>query len=174
LTAYELALARGPVKLQSEYWRARYSGSRDAPAPITPYRLTLSAYYVELLWMVTGERFADAYRGGVFGRIRPKRGFDRRAGRWGALQLGVRYSDFDGTAFGVGRPAFTGRLAPPTTTTAPTNAAHAWTIGATWVANPFVRVLVNYVDTRFRTEVVSNGLLARRESAVVTRAQIDF
>ncbi len=174
LAAYEVSLARGPVKLQSEYWTARYSGTRQDPAPITSYDLHLSAYYVDLLWMITGETFASWYQGGQFGRIRPRRELRRHQPGWGALQLGIRYSAFDGDEFGLSAPANAGRLGPSAPTTQPTSRAHAWTAGGTWVLNPFVRVMVNYIRTRFDTPIVVTGVTMAREQALVARAQIDF
>ena len=38
----------------------------------------------------------------------------------------------------------------------------------------FVRVLLNYVHTRFDTPVVVTGVTMAREHALVARAQIDF
>ena len=168
LTATELSVARGPVKLQTEYWTARYSGRRQEPAPIATYDLHLSAYYVDLLWLITGEEFASWYRGGQYGRIRPRRELRRHQSGWGALQVGVRYSAFDGDEFGLSAPANAGRLGQPT------SRAHAWTAGVTWVPNPFVRVVVNYVQTRFETPIVVTGVAMTREQALVARAQIDF
>lgn len=174
LAGSELSVAHGPVKLQTEYWTARYSGTRREPAPITGYDLHLAGYYVDLLWVVTGEEFASWYRGGVYGRIRPAHEFRRRQGGLGAVQVGLRYSAFDGAEFGLAAPAYAGRLAPSGPTSQPTSRAHAWTVGATWVPNPFLRVMVNYVRTRFDTPAVVAGVPLARESALVARAQIDF
>lgn len=174
LAAYEMSLARGPVKLQSEYWTARYSGRRQEPAPATSYDLHLSAYYVDLLWMLTGEGFASWYQSGQYGRIRPRRELRHHQPGWGALQVGLRYSAFDGDEFGSSSPSNAGRLIPSAPTSQPTNRGHAWTAGVTWVPNPFVRVLVNYVQTSFGTPVVVTGVTMVREQALVARAQIDF
>jgi phosphate-selective porin OprO/OprP len=174
LTAYELALAFGPLKLQSEYWTANYSGTRQSPAPVTPYDLDLSAYYLEMMWMVTGENYADWYRGGQFGRIRPRNNFNWRARTWGAWQVGVRYSQFDGNQFSLTAPANAGRLATNAPTTLPTNQASAWTLGATWVLNPYVRFLVNYIHTDFDMPITVNAVATDHQDALVFRAQIDF
>lgn len=172
IRAYEAALAEGPLKLQGEYWRAKYAGTRNAPAPVTAYDLTLSGYYLSLVWMATGEKFADWYQGGQFGRIKPRRNFrDHGAGAW---QFGVRYSVFDGTDFGLAGPANAGRLGTSPPTSIPTNEAKALTVGATWALNPYTRVLVNYVHTRFTTPVTVNARASDHEDALVVRGQIDF
>lgn len=174
LAAWEISMARGPVKLQSEYWSARYSGTRQEPAPVTSYALKLTGYYVDLLWMVTGEQYASWYQGGQYGRIRPHRDLRRRQSGWGALQVGARYSSFDGNAFSLTGPVSAGRLAAIPPTSQPAAQADAWTVGVTWVPNPFVRVVANLVRTSFDTPVIVNGVTINRETAFVARAQIDF
>jgi len=174
LTAYELALAHGPLKLQGEYWTANYSGTRTAPTPVTPYDLDLSAYYIELLWMVTGEEYADWYRGGQFGRIRPRNNFSWSDRTWGAWQVGARYSEFDGKDFSLTAPSRAGRLSTNAPTTTPTNQASAWTLGLTWVPNAYTRFLLNYVHTDFDTPITVNGVTTDHENALVFRGQIDF
>ncbi len=157
----ELALARGPFKLQGEYIRAGFDG-RD-------FHRDMSAWYASLNWLVSGERFADAYREGVFGRISPKQHFAFGGAGWGALQLGVRYSRFDGDDFVTGNATGTGKLAAGRS-----NGADAWTLGANWILNPNLRLAANYVHTHFDSEVSSKGVVFGDEDAITMRAQFDF
>ncbi len=173
----ELALAYGPVKLQSEYIRTSF----DAPT----YNRDLEAWYANLMWNVTGEPFAAMYKEGVFGRLKPMNNFGGSG--WGALQLGVRYSRFDGSDFKTTNTAGTGVLvktttAPSNTTTDAvlwaTNEADAWTLGANWILNPNTRVMLNWVHTTFDTPIkvrVNNqDSTFDNEDAVTLRAQFDF
>ncbi|HEY8354582.1 MAG TPA: porin [Methylophilaceae bacterium] len=157
----ELALAYGPVKLQGEYVRAEFDGKG--------FERDMSAWYASLNWLVTGERFADAYKDGVFGRLRPKRNFSFDGDGWGALQVGIRYSAFDGGDFRADNAAGTGRLAAGRT-----NEAHAWTLGANWILNPNLRLVANYVRTSLDDDVVSSGRDFDTEEAFTMRAQFDF
>ncbi len=157
----ELALSHGPVKLQGEYIRAKFEGK--------DFERDMSAWYASLNWLVTGETFASTYKDGVFGRLRPKQSFSFDGEGWGALQVGVRYSSFDGDDFLATNTAGTGRLAA-----GKANEAHAWTLGANWILNPNVRVVANYVHTRFDTDVTSNGKDFDDEDAFTMRAQFDF
>lgn len=159
----ELALSHGPVKLQGEYIRAEFEGK--------DFDRDMSAWYASLNWLVTGETFASTYKDGVFGRLRPKQNFSFDSDGWGALQLGVRYSSFDGDDFLASNAAGSGQLAA-----GKTNDAHAWTLGANWVLNPNVRVIANYVHTRFDTDVNTNvvGKDFDDEDALTMRAQLDF
>lgn len=159
----ELALSHGPVKLQGEYIRAEFEGK--------DFDRDMSAWYASLNWLVTGETFAGTYKDGVFGRLHPKQNFSFDGDGWGALQVGVRYSSFDGDDFLATNTAGTGRLAA-----GKTNDAHAWTLGANWILNPNVRMIANYVHTRFDTDVNTNvvGKDFDDEDAFTMRAQFDF
>jgi len=157
----ELALAHGPVKLQGEYLRADFDGQG--------FDRDMSAWYASLNWLVTGESFASAYKEGAFGRLRPKTNFAFGGAGWGALQLGMRYSRFDGGDFVTGNAAGTGKLAANKS-----NEAEAWTLGANWILNPNVRLIANYVHTRFDSDVANKGETFDDEDAFTMRAQFDF
>ncbi|OIR17869.1 porin P precursor [mine drainage metagenome] len=158
----ELALANGPIKLQSEYIRANFDG--------TSYSRDMSSWYASLNWLVTGETFADAYKDGAFGRIRPKNNFNFGGEGWGALQVGIRFSNFDGGDFVTTNAAGTGKL----TATTKTNGADAWTLGANWILNPNVRLIANYVHTSFDTPITYLANTFDKEDALTMRAQFDF
>lgn len=157
----ESALAYGPVKLQAEYIHANFEGVKGG----TAFDRDIKAWYADVNWLVTGESWADAYKSGVFGRINPKRNFDDKDG-WGAFELGLRYSQYDGSEF-------RGLLA---SATANASEASAWTLGAKWILNSNARVLLNYVHTGFSepTKVTINGRTEDKEQAIVLRGQYDF
>ena len=175
---FETALAYGPVKLQGEYIRTSFDGPN--------YSRDIDVWYTNLVWNVTGEPFASMYKDGVFGRLKPKNNYRFGAEGWGALQLALRYTDFDASDFksaAATNPAGTGVLLnnPAGTTDGvlvATNRADAWTLGANWIMNPNVRMILNYTHTDFDTPVTvrSNGLndTVGSEDALTLRAQFDF
>lgn len=184
----EAALAYGPFKFTSEYVNTKFDGSSSAGQS---YNRSVGAYYVAFNWMVTGEPYADSYRNGLFGRIVPIRNFNPGGDGWGALQVGLRFSSFDASDFSAGNAAGTGVLAtagcPATTGTnpacaaVPTNRANAITLGLKWIWNPNLSLYVNYIDTRYDTNVTVNpnygGLGtfgADREKALTTRVHYDW
>jgi phosphate-selective porin OprO/OprP len=176
LWAYELALAYGPVKLQSEYWTANYQGTRQVPAPVTAFDLDIDSYYVNLMWMITGEAYGESYKDGQFGRIRPRNNFSWRDRTWGGWELGLRYSEFDASDFALSGSSQPGRLAA--TQTAPvtvgTNKAQAYTLGLKWLPNAYTRFMLNYVHTDFDTPIVAGDVTTDEEHAITLRGQIDF
>ncbi|HKQ24403.1 MAG TPA: porin [Burkholderiales bacterium] len=178
ISALESTVAYGPVKIQGEQWRAEYEGV-TTPGGVA-YDRKLDAYYVSLGWMITGEAYADSYRGGVYGRLRPRNNFSMEdGGGWGAWEFAARYSKFDGGDFTTTNAAGTGvlgagaaTLSPPVTVS--TNKADAYTVQLKWMPNAYTRFLVNYVQTNFDTPVTANGQTTDDEKAITLRAQFDF
>jgi phosphate-selective porin OprO and OprP len=162
----EAAVAYGPVKFQTEYINANFEGKRGPTATGFAFDNDIKVWYADFNWLVTGESYAEAYKSGVFGRIKPKNNFDDNIG-WGALELGLRYSKFDASDF-------KSILTAPTATTSFTSEADSWTAGAKWILNPNARLLLNYIHTDFDTDIRVNGKLDDAEEAVVLRAQYDF
>ncbi len=178
----ESALAYGPVKLQGEYINTSF----DGPG----YSRDIDAWYASAMWNVSGEGFSEMYKEGIFGRLKPKNNYKSGADGWGALQVGVRYSNFDASDFKkTGNVAGTGVLL--NTTPLPpaggatvdgllvaTNKADAWTLGANWILNPNVRIVTNLIRTNYDTPIVVrvNGANKSldKEDAVTMRAQFDF
>lgn len=166
---YELALAHGPLKLQAEHISENFDGFN--------FDRDLTAWYASVNWIVTGETFASTYKDGMFGRLRPKHDFAWGSDGWGALQLGARYSKFDGSDFVTSNPAGTGRLAAGRS-----NEFDTWTVGANWILTPYVRLVANYVHTHFDTPVTTTATVSGssksytldHEDAITMRAQFDF
>ncbi|MEO6023139.1 MAG: porin [Burkholderiales bacterium] len=176
----EAAVAVGPVKFQTEFMRANFSGisARSSTAVATAFDKDIDAYYASLVWMLTGERYADFYRNSLFLRPRPLSNFSMKGGGWGAWELGFRYSKFDAADFQKTTAARVGSGVIPATGT---NKADAFTLGLKWLPNPNVRLILNYIETKFDTPItVTNsgraGVIATtdKERAITLRTQIDF
>ena len=176
----ETAVAYGPYKLQAEYVRANFSGTSAGGAG---YNKDIRSYYIDLNWLITGEHYADAYSGGVFGRIRPKSNFAPSGGGWGAWEASVRYTTWDASDFSLlaidsANPG-TGVLIPTSTFT-PTNEAKGYTLGLKWILNPNTRFLLNYTKTDFASPVritsssPSASATTGDERAITFRGQFDF
>ncbi len=169
----ELALAYGPVKLQGEYNTNKFEGATFAATPVN-YDRKVNTYYIGLGWLITGETYASAYKSdGRFDRIRPKNNFATDFSGWGAWELGVRYSNFDGGDFASANAAGTGVLGSGLT-----NKADAYTIGLKWIPTPNTRFMLNYVKTNFDTPVTvavsGTNQQFNDEQAITLRAQVDF
>ncbi len=170
---FEGAAARGPVKLQGEYLTANYQGNSKAGVN---FDRDINAWYASVNWMITGEKYADNYKAGAFGRIRPNTNFQpgSLAEGWGAWEVGLRFTEYDASDFTAANAPGTGRLAATSATTAYTNKAGAWTAGVKWIVNPNTRFMLNYVQTDFDTPVTVNGVASKSEKAATLRAQFDF
>ncbi len=161
----ETALSYGATKFQAEYIGANFDGQSIDKS--------INAWYASLTWMLTGESYMNAYKDGMFGRVKPINDFGVNQGGWGAFELGLRYSDFDASDFKLvanGCVAGSGCLESASYT----NKANAWTGGAKWILNPNARILLNYVHTNFDTPITMNSKSSNHEDAVTMRAQYDF
>jgi len=164
---FETAIAYGPVKFQGEYNKTNFDGKTTAGVN---YDTDMSAYYAEVLWLVTGENYADSYKKGKFDRIKPKNDFDPEfKNGLGAFEIGARYSNFDASDFKLTNTAGTGKLKANYT-----NGADSWTLGLKWLPTANSRFLVNYVKTDFDTPVTYAGKTEKSDKTIMLRAQYDF
>jgi phosphate-selective porin OprO/OprP len=154
----ELALAYGPAKLQAEHIRVSYdlTGTNAANA----VERGLSASYIQAVWNVTGENHNYSNSAGTFGWIKPKQALTEKGGL-GAWQVGIRYSKLSAGEFGQ---------SAATTT----NGADSMTYGLTWFLNDNARMMLNYVDTTFNSNVGTSNLVRTNERALMARAQYWF
>ena len=152
----EAALAYDAFKVQSEFIRISYDQTGTAAAPV---ERGLNVSYVQAVWNITGENHNYSNSAGTFGWIKPKQAFTEK-GSLGAWQVGVRYSKLSAGEFG-GASGFT-------------NGAEAWTYGLTWFVNDNARMMLNYVDTAFNSNVGTANSLRSNEKAMMARAQYWF
>lgn len=174
----ELVLAYGPVKFQGEYVQTSYSGTSTGNVS---YDKSINAYYASVLWLISGERYAEAYRNGVFGRIIPIQNFGPGSPGWGAWEIGLRYSSFDASDFSLATANSGAGVTQVTSLTDPTltNRARALTVGLKWIWNPNFKIYLNYVDTKYDNGIRFNptgysGFTTDRERAITMRAAFDF
>lgn len=118
LLGLEAAATAGPVSVQSEYNRVTFKRTLDTlPEP------TFEGWYAFVSWFPTGEHRPYDTFAGEFDRVIPNR-------PRGALEVAARYSSTnlnDPSANILG------------------GKENITTLGATWYANPNVRVMVNYL-----------------------------
>jgi len=159
----EFAFAYGPAKLQSEYIRVSYDDTGPV-ASATGIERGLTTTYVQAVYNLTGEDHNYSNSAGTFGWIKPKQAFSAEKGGLGAWQVGIRYSKLHA-----------GEFVPATSTTAiSTNGANAWTYGLTWFVNDNARMMLNYVDTTFNSNIGVGNLSRPNERALMARAQYFF
>jgi phosphate-selective porin OprO and OprP len=211
LRGVELAGARGPFKFQMETFNSKYSASGTIQNLTTPATTAVNtmdvqakAQYIELMYNITGESFAEAYKGGVFGGLKPKTNFMTDYGGvvgngTGAWQIGYRTSKYStdipivsdclGTA---AKPKCETTLTSGATVNGTTkynrvqNAESATTntYALNWILNSNARIMFNYAETKFAHKVilldtnVSNNALnsgaTDKERVISVRSQFNF
>jgi phosphate-selective porin OprO and OprP len=145
----EAAFAWKGLKLQGEQFNFKYD-------PTTGDNREIKGHYVQAIYNITGEN--HNYKDGTFGWIKPNTAYT--SGGKGAWQVGVRASEFNAEDIAVAA----GKA----------NLATSITYGITWFLNDNVRIMANYVDTKFNKPVGSSGARVDGEKAVMLRGQISF
>lgn len=173
--AIEGAVAMGPLKVTAEWLRNKFSGDLTATQN---FDADVDAWYASALWNITGEKFADFYKEGVFGAVKPKNNFDFGNGG-GLWQVGVRYSHFDASDFNNAIFASTtgggtANNVSKTSTNSNTFEADGITLGLNFAPTPNTRFMLNYIETHFDTPILIEGDKEDKEKAVTARAQFNF
>ena len=160
----EGAVAYRPDKRQSEWAKGSYEFGKTGPTA-TDDSLDIDTWYAQAVWNVTGEAWADMYKGGAWGGLKPKNDFNPNGSGWGAWQVGVRYSKFEADE-GFRSTGSVGFLE-----------ADAWTLGVNFYPNANTRIMLNYVRSDFDKQdsaVAVNGRAIDDERAIITRVQWAF
>ena len=186
----ELAAAYGPFKFQSEYTSQTFKAENNG-STASVMNADVKAYYVEALWMLTGENYSDWYKNGAWGAIKPKSNFDLETGAGlGAWELGLRYDTFDvSDTKATGSSRFQGavdRFDSGKTDTCSSSSgsncgggAKSYTAGLKWVLNPNMRMMLNYTHTKYESSFTPIDLAGTpksndKEDLLMLRTQVAF
>ncbi|CAM8445586.1 OprO/OprP family phosphate-selective porin [Candidatus Methylopumilus universalis] len=177
----EGAIASGPFKIQGQYSVTSQDFALGGTST-NKYDLDIKTYYVQALWTLTGEKWADRYKAGAFGALKPKNDFDSDKFTGGAWEIGGRYSKFDASdwnlsALAAGPDSGVAQTTGIATKSAGYTEADAYTVGVKFVANPNFRIMADYVYTDFKNRISAvsiNGKAITDESALLVRTQIMF
>lgn len=137
MSGLELALAWGPIKFQGEMVTASFDANHQAAGQTVVG--DVDTEYLELIWNVTGEKWSDAYRAGVFSGIKPNNNFKPGSG-WGGWQVAVRLSAYDASDM---------RTTGTSSREQNVDKGETLTVGLNWLLNTNVRFMLNYSDTKF-------------------------
>ena len=174
----EGAFAYKNFKVQSEWLRQ----NNDFSTATRGYDLDQDAWYLEALWTISGENYADNYKNGIFGAIKPSKDFDPDTFHGGAWEVGLRYNEFDASDYNsIGVSPTLGTDGQVTTKAGGFAKAKSYTAGLKFLPNSNMRFMINYVKTDFSDViggatggVVLNNKRINDEQAVLMRAQWMF
>ena len=192
----EAIAAYNSFKVQGEFTKGDYKANYLDSASVS---LDNQAYYGEVMWLVSGEKYSSAYKKGTFSSIKPLKDFDlENFSGLGAWELGLRYESYkvdNGNSVGV-----TG-TGPTTTNTATrfqgnlncngvtgnaftstqsncSSGADTWTAGIKWIINPNVMLKSAYSRTTYDNpwahfDIVGGGIM-KHEDLLSVRTQFAF
>ncbi len=176
--------ARGPFKIMGEMSRGQYKAEHNSGTNVS---YDTDTFYAEAGYFITGEKYADSYKNGVFGGFKPKSNFDLDNGQLGAIELafrieGFRVEDTNLGASGLGS-RLQGTLDGSGTANGTKSKADTYTAGIRWILNPNVVFKVNYAYTNLGRAYApidisatsgSNGNNVSSEQLFMTRLQYMF
>ena len=175
--------ATGPFKLMGEYSQGDYRGTQGANS----VSYDTKTYYLEAGYFITGEKYADSYKNGVFSSFKPKNEFDLDKGNLGAIELAFRAEGFDVDDTQVSGGRLQGNLSRYTSTakntesevTGTTSGAKTYTAGIRWILNPNLVIKANYAQTNLDNkmaplDVVGGTTVIDKERLLMFRTQYMF
>lgn len=144
----EGVFAYGPFKLQSEYLTVDLSTDTAANPDV-------DVYYVNLMWLITGEQYADSYSLNGMKAIKPLKPLG--AGGMGAWELGFQYAELDADQDQSG-----------------SNNLKSMTVGLKWIPVTNIRFLLNWVENDYDTPISVGSQSVDKETQVNGRVQLYF
>jgi len=133
----EAAWVEGPISLQGEYGLVNVLRKNNRSGQVAFQDLNFQGYYAQASYFLTGESRNYYSRFAGFWRVKPKNDFDLSQGKWGAWEVAARYSylDLDDGASNIQGGGVRGGV------------ANNYSLALNWHLNPFVKVLLNYVQS---------------------------
>jgi phosphate-selective porin OprO/OprP len=191
VTAFESAVAYGPAKFQYEFADVKINASSNAITAVsgTTYQSSTSGHayvqYASFVYNLTGEVWKDAYKGGLFGGIKPKANFNVKEGTGGAFQASMRFSRYDASSFGASDSdgvTYTNSSSQKLHEVEGSPKGNTLTYGLNWILNPNARVMLNYSMTKFDNSfypvdagtVTSSTKTGNKSDALMLRTQFNF
>jgi phosphate-selective porin OprO/OprP len=184
-----------------EYSRGQYTGTHNAGNEV---KYDTDTYYVETGYFLTGEKYSDSYKNGVFGGFKPKNEFDLDKGDLGAIELALRVEGyavdsgsissntgtcasgttqggrFQGNLSGYQSAASSNGSTSSENCNAAKSSATTYTAGIRWILNPNVVVKANLAHTKLGYNYTpidigsANAASVNSETLFMTRLQYMF
>jgi phosphate-selective porin OprO/OprP len=172
--------ARGPFKVMGEMSRGQYKAEHNIGTNVS---YDTDTFYVETGYFITGEKYADSYKNGVFGGFKPKNNFDLDNGQLGAIELAFRVEGFRVEDTNLGTSGLGSRLQGTLDGSGTANGtkskADTYTAGIRWILNPNVIIKANYAYTNLGRayapiDITDSTAVVSSEQLFMTRLQYMF
>lgn len=166
LFGLEAGLTAGPFLIESEW--ARVSFDRRTAPGVRLADPDFGGWYVQGVWVMTGENRPYNPAEARFDGPRPSNNFNPSAGTWGAFELAARYSitDLNYRAGLRGAAATPGQIRGGEQRIA--------TIGVNWFMNPALKFMLHYQHVNIDRLNASGTEVGQSYDTVAARAQVSF
>jgi len=162
----EAAFRKGPVMIESEYFR--YSIDRRITTAVVPADPRFRGWYVQGSWILTGEARPYNPVEARFDAPRVNYNFNPQAGTWGAFELAARYSivDLNYREGNPGTAAVLGAVRGGEQTIG--------TLGVNWYLNPTIRFMLDFQHAKIDRLGATGLQVGQTYNAVAARGQVNF
>jgi phosphate-selective porin OprO/OprP len=172
--------AKGPFKIMGEMSQGKYEAEHSFGSNVS---YDTNTFYAEASYFITGEKYADSYKNGVFGSFKPKNNFDLDNKQSGAIELAFRIEGFrvEDTNLGLAGlgSRLQGTLDGSGTANGTKSKADTYTAGIRWILNPNVIFKANYAYTNLGRDyapidITGSTAIVSSEQLFMTRLQYMF
>ena len=115
----------------------------------------VEVYYVNLMWLLTGEQYVDNYSINGMKAIKPLKPLS--GGGMGAWELGLQFAEVDAEQDNSGA-----------------NNVESTTFGVKWIPETNIRILLNVVENKYEMPITVSGQPVSKEQQVNGRIQLHF
>ncbi len=147
-TGVEGIVGYGPFRIQGEAQTIDLSADTAANPDV-------DVYYVNLMWLVTGEQYIDNYSINGMKAIKPLKPLS--SGGMGAWELGLQLGEVDADQDNSGA-----------------NNVKSTTFGVKWIPETNIRILLNVVENKYEMPIIVSGQSIDKEQQVNGRIQLHF
>ena len=152
--------------LESEYFS--YSLDRRNTGTAQPSNPDFTGFYVQGVWVLSGESRAYNPGEGRFDAPKPNYNFNPAAGTWGAFEVAARYSDLDLNYRdpGLGKASLVDTVRG--------GEQKVTTVGLNWYLNPDIRFMLDYLHVDVSRFNAAGAQVGQTYNAIALRSQFTF
>ncbi len=168
----EAGFTAGPFMAEGEYFW--YQIDRRFQGANLPSNPSFNGWYVDAVWVLTGENRPYNPNEARFDAPKPNYNFNPSAGTWGAFELAGRYSDTNLNYHRCG-PGVPVPVAPATCFDAVNGGEQKiWTVGINWYLNPSMRFMLDYSHVKVDRMNTAGAQIGQSLDWIGFRSQFNY
>ena len=168
----EAGFTAGPFMAEGEYFH--YEVNRRLEGPGLPSDPSFHGWYVQGVWVLTGENRPYNPTEARFDAPKPNYNFNPSAGTWGAFELAARYSDLDLNYHDCGAGVAIPVSPAPCFDAIRGGEQKIASFGVNWYMNPTIRFMFDFQHVMVDRLSASGAQIGQDYNAIGFRSQFAF